>query len=166
MKLLLFFLISTNSWAINCKDHPIYCQIKKNKPEIDTKYAMKLSNYISIYSHKHKVEARLYTAILAQESQYNMEAKNCVDGLNDALEPIRACVDWGVIQVSYKTAEAFKIDLRRIMTDMEYAIESGAIILKNKIKECFYLGKDAWNCYHSKTESYRGIYKSLVWRYY
>jgi len=165
-RIISLFLLSFNVYAINCKNHPIFCQIKKNKPDIDIQYAMKLSNYISIYSHKYKVEARLYTAILAQESQYDMSARSYSDGLNDALEPIRAYQDYGLIQVSYKTAEVFKIDLKRLMTDMEYAVESGAIILKNKIKECSFLGKDAWVCYHSKTESYRGVYKSLVMKYY
>lgn len=164
--ILITFLFTTNLWAINCVDHPLYCQIKRNKPEIDSKYAMRLSNSISKYSHKYGIEARLYSAILAQESGYRMDAMNCVEGLNDALEPIRACQDYSLAQISYKTAQAFKIDLKRIMVDLDYAVESGVIILKNKIKTCLFLGKDAWTCYHSKTESYRTIYKGLVLRYY
>ena len=32
--------------GIDCKKHAIYCQIKKNRSELNTAYAMKLSNII------------------------------------------------------------------------------------------------------------------------
>ena len=65
---------------MNCKKHPIYCQIKKNKPKLNSKYAMTLSNHIYRASRKHGFPANIYTAILMQESGYRLGAKRTVKG--------------------------------------------------------------------------------------
>ena len=68
-------------YATNCDRHPIYCQIKKNNPYLTKKRAMEISNYVYKYTRKHNVDARIYTAILAQESMYSLKAKNCNTGI-------------------------------------------------------------------------------------
>lgn len=80
--LLIILLFTSISYArTNCEKHPIYCQILNNKPNINKTYAMELSNSIYKYSKKHKVNARILTAIFRQESTYNVSAKNCQYGV-------------------------------------------------------------------------------------
>ena len=42
---------------------------------------MKVSNYVYKYTRKYDVDARIYAAILAQESMYSLKAKNCNTGI-------------------------------------------------------------------------------------
>ncbi len=60
--------------------HAVYCQILRNKPRIDRKFAMALSNQIARATSKHRVPANVYTAILMQESTYKVEALGCHKG--------------------------------------------------------------------------------------
>ena len=81
MKYLVLFFISFSVYAVDCKKHPIYCQITKNKPSINKNYAMKLSNIIYKTHKKYNIPSRIFTAILMQESGYNLKASNCHRGL-------------------------------------------------------------------------------------
>ncbi len=67
--------------AAKCENHPIFCQIVKNKPNIDKKYAMTLSDIIYKETKLRKIPANIYTAILMQESRYVLSAKNCKEGI-------------------------------------------------------------------------------------
>jgi hypothetical protein len=80
---LLFFAFSDFACAksrINCDKHPIYCQIKKNHPKLDRKYAMKLSNIIYKKVRKYHIPPRIFVAILMQESRYQLGATGCHGG--------------------------------------------------------------------------------------
>lgn len=77
MKILILLLISCSLYAT---EHPIYNQILRNKPSINKQYAMKLSNIIHRVTRKYKIPSRVFTAILAQESGYKLEAKGCHTG--------------------------------------------------------------------------------------
>jgi len=75
------FLFSLSSYAADCEKHPIFCQIKQNKPGIDSDYAMKLSNIIYKMHKKYHIPSRIFTAILMQESGYSLGAKGCHKGI-------------------------------------------------------------------------------------
>jgi hypothetical protein len=78
----LLFLLSFNVFSkVNCEKHPIYCQIKNNKSSLENEYAMKLSNIIYKMHKKYKIPVRIFTAILMQESSYDLSAKGCNKGL-------------------------------------------------------------------------------------
>lgn len=80
--LLLSILLSTSAFAkIDCTQHPIFCQIKKNKPSLDNEYIMELSNVIYKMHRKYHIPSRIFTAILMQESGYSLEAKGCHSGI-------------------------------------------------------------------------------------
>lgn len=82
-KIILFLCIfCSNVFAkINCEKHPIYCQIKKNKPSLDKNYTMRLSNIIYRMKIKYRIPSKVFTAILMQESGYLQSAKKCDKGL-------------------------------------------------------------------------------------
>jgi len=79
--LILALLIPSISFAK--EKHPIFNQIVKNSPKINKRYAMKLSNIIHKASTKFKIPAKIYTAILKQESNYSLKAKGCHTGMRE-----------------------------------------------------------------------------------
>jgi len=178
MKLLLIFLItmSTAVYGVNLKKHPIYAQIKKNKPSLSKKYAMKLSNVIYKAARKHKIPAKIYTAILMQESGYSLKAKGCHRGILEtetstgiALTEGTICSDFGISQIYFRTARVYAIDIARLTTDLEYSVMAGAKVLKffkrysKKDKNWF----TRYNCGTRGTTKRDTcqIYKKLVERY-
>jgi len=92
MKYLIGLLLATNIYAADCKQHPIYCQIINNVSSINRTYAMRLSNIIDKSARKFKIDPKIYTAILAQESRYNLKAKNCSIGIIETNKHIEACI--------------------------------------------------------------------------
>ena len=74
-------LASVNLFSRDCSRHPIYCQIIRNRPDIDKDYAFELSNIIFKHTRARGVDSRLFTAILMQESRYVLGAKNCRTGI-------------------------------------------------------------------------------------
>lgn len=81
MRFLLAILLSL-FWSVaqadvDCFKHPICCQIIKNNKYLDINFAMQLSNAIHKISRKYNINSRLFTAILMQESSYNVKAIGC-----------------------------------------------------------------------------------------
>jgi soluble lytic murein transglycosylase-like protein len=157
---------------LNCNRHPIYCQIKGNNPTLNSRYAFKLSNLIYKVSKRYDVPARIYTAILMQESAYKLSVKNCTRGLNDKWEADRVCNDFGISQINYLTARSYGMDIEKLTTDLHYSVRAGAKVLSwFKVR---YQGKEPgrWYCrYNTGTASPRKIkkncdkYLKLVSRY-
>lgn len=76
---------------VSCDKHPIYCQITKNNSNLTHKYVMNLSNIIYKAAKKHNINPTILTAIFAQESMYNLKARNCVTGLVQTDEYLDEC---------------------------------------------------------------------------
>lgn len=128
---LLFLPLSLETQASPlCDRHPIYCQIIKNKPRIDRKYAMRLSNAIYISTRRYGIPSRIYTAILRQESAYKVDAVNCKEGFEKGTKRITTvCADYGIAQVNYINIRAYGFDKERLLTDLEYSVDAGAMVL-------------------------------------
>lgn len=175
---ILLFLLSYNVFAIDCQEHPIYCQIKKNKPSIDNDIAMELSNLIYKMHKKYHIPSRIFTAILMQESGYDLEAKGCHTGIakkhfRDVAEEVvetTICTDFGISQIYYKTAKGFDFDLNKLNSDLEYSVEAGAIVLRD-FMERYESKENLWwvryNCGNrgSVKRDTCQIYRKLVERY-
>lgn len=141
--------ITTNT----CSNNPIFCQIVKNKPNIDRNYAMKLSNVIYYTAKLYDINPKRYAAILAQESGYKLNAINKVS------------MDYGMAQINFRTIAALGFDKNRLLTDIEYSIEAGAIVLSKIKKSHGNKEKDFWTRYNSSNVSKRELYAKLVSRY-
>jgi len=154
-----------------CQDHKIFCQIVKNNPRINKKYAFKLSNIIFKLSKKHKVNARIYTAILAQESMYKLDAKNCKKGLHkDYIKPIKVCFDFGISMINHRTVSSYNFNLNKLLNDLEYSVEAGMIVFSWFQKTYGKKEKDFWVRYNCGTKKSIDretcqTYKKLVERY-
>jgi soluble lytic murein transglycosylase-like protein len=163
--IILAILHIADAYAINCVEHPIYCTILENRPKIDRDYAMKLSNIIHKVTVKYNIPALIYTAILMQESGYKQDAKGCVRGLDVDFNEKVVCSDFGISQINYRTAKRFGFDIEKIIKDLEYAIDCGAIVLYNFKKRYSKREEYYWTRYNSSTKVKRLLYKKLVLRY-
>jgi len=139
-----------------CLQHPIYCQILKNSPKINKQYAMRLSNVIDNMSKLYKLDSAIYTAILAQESMFKLNAKNCRKGF---------CYDHGISQINYKTALIYNFNLNGLTTDLVYSVQAGAIVLADLRKAYAHKDKDYWTRYNASNKLKRAVYKAKVIRY-
>lgn len=169
---IILFLFITNSYSNECKEHPVFCQIVKNKPKIDKQYAMKLSNLIHKMHLKYKIPSKIFTAILMQESGYSLKAKGKSCGIDKDNKEKCVYSDFGISQIHYKTVDLWDFDLNKLTIDLEYSVEAGAIILADFMKR--YKSKDndgewftRYNCGErggTKRDTCQ-IYKKLVERY-
>lgn len=142
--ILISFFIISNSWAVDLSKHPIYAQIVKNKPTINKVYAMHLSNLIYKVTKKYDVPANIYTAILAQESGYKLEAIRKVKGLDEEASEITVYTDYGIAQIHYKTIKLYQFSVELLLTDLEYSLEAGAKVLKYFKNRYSKREPDAW----------------------
>jgi len=116
-----------------------------------------------------------------QESGYRLSAKGCHKGVltelngvknekdKDTIAPIAfigtVCSDFGMSQIYYKTARAFKFDINKLTTDLEYSVEAGAIVLADFKKRYKRRETTWWTRYNASSRTKRNIYKQLVTRY-
>ena len=138
---------------------------------------MKVSNAIYRATRKHKVSANLVSAIFMQESSYRINAKGCVTGLvsvsgsyGTKFQETKVCSDFGISMINYKTARKMKIDIRRLTVDLEYAVESGVLVLVAFQKRFGHREMDWWtryNCGNKGTTNRTTCitYRKLVERY-
>ena len=115
-----------------------------------------------------------------QESSYLLNAKNKQCGIpvtdkdkhfldKDIIHIFdEGCIiaDIGISQIHYKTAKAFKFQMIRLMLDLEYSVEAGAIVLADFMKRYSKREEDWWTRYNASSRSKRNIYKNLVSRYF
>lgn len=187
--IVLFWLIhivlnDTEAREVNCDKHPIYCQVVDNNRFIDRDFAMQLSNTIHDATQKHGIPTRIFTAILAQESAYKLDATGCKTGLIKVVETVESdsiiinkpkkvikykkatvCSDFGIGQIWYKTAHSYNFDISRLTTDLEYSINAAARVLSDFQKMYSAKEVDWWTRYNASSRHKREIYKKLVERY-
>jgi soluble lytic murein transglycosylase-like protein len=159
-------LYSLPSQARDCGQHPIYCQILENSPRIDEQYAFKLSNIIFKASRKHNIPSNLLTAILRQESNYKVSAKNGACGVLRGDYKKEACiwVDFGISQINYRTARSYNMDFYKLLNDVEYSVNAGAEVLAWFRKK--YASKEDrwWVRYNCGTKP--SVYRDSCQKYY
>jgi hypothetical protein len=138
---------------VSLADTALYKQIIKNKPNIDKKYAKQIAHHVNMVHIKYKIPKRVYVAILMQESSYNLKAVN------------KSSLDFGIAQINYKTATAFKFDIKRLTTDLRYSIEAGAIVMADFYR--MYGKKDPlwFTRYHHSKPSLRKQYLKNISRW-
>lgn len=166
---------------VNCSTHPIYCQIIKNKTIrggkvlINKDYAMKLSNIIYKMHKKYHVPSRIFTAILMQESGYKLDSTNCIKGYlkkEEEITKIKAevCQDFGISMINRYHIDRGAFEVERLLNDLEYSVEAGAIILADFMERYEARENDYWVRYNcGEKGSTKRItcktYKKLVERY-
>lgn len=113
MKFLLFFVMFSSAYA-----RTTYEQILNNNSLINKNFAKKLAYSIDFYADKYKVPANALAAIAMVESSYNMKAVN------------KKSNDYGLFQINRFNMRAYGFDKERMFNNLNYAVESGAIVFK------------------------------------
>lgn len=150
----------------------IYTQILKNNPKINKQYAENLSLVISNKSKEYNVPTKVFTAILMQESRYNLNAVNLKCGVSVTTGK-KDCVitDFGVSQIHYLNVKRFNFDKKRLVSDLTYSVDAGAKILSNYVKFQKKEPKTWYSRYNCGNRSFEDIkntcldYKSKVDKY-
>lgn len=165
--ILILLQIANIAKANEFDKHPIYKQIVTNKPNIDRKYAMNLSNIIHRKAKQYDISANLMTAIFMQESSYISHNHAMYCGVEKDTINYETCVivDFGMGQINYRTAKALKLDLNRLKWDMEYNIDCSFKIMKDFKNRYFKTEYYWWTRYNSSTPSYRNQYRENVQRW-
>lgn len=129
-------------------------QIKKRVPELSIQERVMLANEITKSAKKHKINPRLLTAILIQESRLKLGAFNSLSK------------DFGISQINIRTIRAFKLDQKKLMTHLAYSINAGALVLNDFKMRYEKLDKYYWTRYNTSDPQKREIYKQLVLRHW
>jgi soluble lytic murein transglycosylase-like protein len=132
---------------------PIYRLIVRNKPQIKHKYALKLAKVIYKASKAYKIKPKLVTAILAQESSYNLKVVN------------KKSRDFGISQINYKTAKRYHFNIHKLTTNLKYSVKAGVIILHHLKQLYSTKEKYWWTRYNASNKYKRYKYRKLVMRY-
>lgn len=142
---------------------------------------MKLSNEIYRASKKYRIPARIYTAILMQESRYRLNAirevkghskltpteekealNNCIyqkyvkysvcaEKVFEARKIVKVVTDYGIAQIYYETADSYKFDTELLLSDLQYSVDSGAKVLSYFHKRYSKKESDWWVRYNIGT---------------
>lgn len=185
MKLFAFTLLLSsataycNSAPYNCNRHKLYCTIVKLKPKINKDFAMQLSNAIYKSSNKYNVDPFRIIAIMRQESGINMNARNTqtVTKTHKECDEWERCItttttnkqttDFGLFQFHIKTMQRHKLNINRVMTDMNFTVDFAVNMISRKIKMCSKIWPQTpWACYNTATNKLHQKYVKHVNRYY
>jgi soluble lytic murein transglycosylase-like protein len=131
----------------------VYTQIVTNKPNIDKQKAEKIAKTIKKVRKQYRLPAGILTAILMQESSYRLNAVN------------KSSSDYGIAQINVRTAKHFEFDTERLLTDLEYSIEAGAIVLADFYKRYGHREKDWFTRYNHSNPEIRGRYLEKLVRW-
>ena len=110
----------------------VYTQIGMINPKMSEATRVELAHYIVEACTDYKLYCNIFTAILAQESMFQIEAIN------------KNSSDYGIGQINIKTIRSYKFDIHLLLTDLRYSIRASAKVL-SWFKR--YKSKDAnWQC--------------------
>lgn len=135
------------------KFHSIQGTLKHLQPALSQEKSKKLAKAIEREAEQHKIDWRLITAILFQESSLRVDPQNCLKNQS------RCTGDYGIGQVRYKVwSKQFDIDKVRMMSDADYSITMSVKVLADYKSR---YGKKELNWftrYHSATPEHRFNY--------
>jgi len=159
MKLLLGLFLTLNVYAYDCSIHKIYCKIIKLNPNLDKRYAKRLSDLLYVHSKTPMISV----AIGMQESSLRFISR--YGKVYEGNRVVRGITDFGPFQIHLNTARRYELDLDKLSKDLEYNVMWHSKILADKMNKCKRLGKKAFACYHSFTPLFRDIYYKKVMRF-
>lgn len=109
-----------------------------------------------------------------QESRYKLNATRITCGLTTGKRHKKVCIatDFGISQVHFKNIERFHLDKDRLLTDLEYSVDAGAMIMsqytKYRVQE-----PETWTCRYNvgtspfdKIQDGCAVYLASISRWY
>ncbi len=151
--LIFSFQVKADTMYKDCTVNPIYCQIIQNSPKIDQNYALELAQIINSVAIELNLKPYRLAAILKQESNYKLDAVN------------HKSKDYGIAQINHKTIQAYNFNKELLLTDLQYSIKAGAIVLSDFKRMYSHKEEFWWSRYNSSNPVKREQYKQFVLRY-
>lgn len=133
--------------------NPVMAQVLRNHPTIESEYARQVADAIFKAATELRLRPERLAAILAQESMYTLNAVN------------KQSKDFGIAQINWRTVERYGFDKKRLLTDLEYSVKAGAIVLADFKRMYGKREKNYWSRYNSSDDEKRKEYEILVARY-
>ncbi len=185
----LILLVSLfSSLTVFAGQKEVYNHIKKLHPRMDEAKLEIYSHMIYKHAKKARLDEKIVVAIAQQESSFRnvttykfeqddswLDAERDMEKTwgnfaqdNKAWRTLFASKkvnDIGIMQVNISTAASMGFDVKRLLVDVDYQIQSGIEILSYKIKICYHKDKNPWACYHSRTPANFLAYQDLVSRW-
>lgn len=160
----------TKSHKCLWKNNPICGAMTKLKPGIDLDYALKLSNAFVKVAKVKKLPVNLLVSIAMQESSFKLDAVRKVHGLTLEEEEYSSAwvaTDFCLMQINASNIKRMKLDASRLITDAEYCITAGALILNDSKSRFSKKEFDWFSRYNAVSNLHRTIYKNHIlniWR--
>lgn len=157
--LFLMEIISTDSEASVSRNGPerrLFNHISKNNKDLPESYRMKLTYALNKAATKHKISAKLLSAILMQESRYKVSAVGYVK---------KKPIDFGISQINIVTIKSFKFSKYRLLSDLDYSVNAGAKVLADFKRMYGKKESNWWSRYNSSANKHRVKYQRAVTRY-
>ena len=159
--------------ALDCHKRPVACQIHANRMKaslpIEMDEAIVLEAKIKKIAIKYDIDPHLYAAMLMQENKYRLDSKDCHKAIVGKGKKYsintKVCQDFGMSQINWRTAQSLKMDIPRMLKDVEYSLESGAIILADFKKRYSKKEKHWWTRYNASNPEKRKVYQKAVEKY-
>lgn len=132
----------------------IKAMMQRVSPDLADQVAIPLARAIHSNSKKYKISAKVAVAIFKQESNFKLDAVNYVSK------------DFGLGQINYRSILERKINLGKLLTNQEYAVEQTFAILadlKSRYAKIDYKnGRKWWTRYHSRTPALGQAYNTRI----
>lgn len=107
--LLAVTLISLESFAAD--------KVIRQMAAIQRTVDMEIAKKIFSKCIKYNIPCEIYVAIIAQESMFKVNAFN------------KKTQDYGIAQINIRNIKAYNIDVKKLLSDVDYSLEQGAMIL-------------------------------------
>lgn len=95
----------------------LYSLLQFKHPHLNKEFSKKLVKEVVAASKKHEIDPLVYLGVLGVESNFKLNKIN------------QRSKDYGIAQVNWRNVRKFKMNRRRLTTDLKYSVESGAKIL-------------------------------------
>jgi soluble lytic murein transglycosylase-like protein len=146
----IFLTVSANAGNFGT----VLSQLKKRAPNLPKYEQIMLAHTITKICNQHKINPRLFTAILIQESGLKLDAIN------------KKSNDYGISQINKHTIARYKFNKQKLLTDVHYSISAGVLVLADFKKSYGKRDKFYWTRYNTSNPEKREVYKKLVMRHW
>ena len=161
--------------AKKSKKHPCFngrnktCEIISHlKPSMNHNEALKLSNSFYRVAKRHCLDPKLLVSIAFQESCLQLDAVRKTNGfilVDDEYVEASVGSDFCMMQVNIRNIKHFDLDVNKLLTEPDYCIGAGAVILKD-IQNRYARKEDKWwSRYNSVSKFHREIYQKHIERH-
>lgn len=176
-KVLFFLSIVFFQSIVHAKFNKYDCLHKRNKichkivtlnPQIDHKFAYKLSNQFLRASKKYNLSKDLLISIAFQESSFQQDIIREVTGLikeGKSFKKVRVGTDFCLMQIHISNIKKLNLDTEKLLTDSKYCIDAGAKILSHYKNKYYKREKLWWTRYNALSSAKRDIYYNKVSRH-